>query len=91
MSLSLEIQGLRRDGADVALPDPYDLRALRTHPLQCRALGDGGHTQVYNGGGSMASPLNPIELVGGDGHRPDVVSLAPGESDRDTRVEVVKA
>jgi len=39
----------------------------------------------------MASPLNPIELVGGYGHlRPDVVSFAPGESDRDTRVEVVK-
>ena len=40
----------------------------------------------------MASPLNPVELVGGYGHiRPDVVSLGPGPNDRGTRVEVKKA
>jgi len=40
----------------------------------------------------MASPLNPIEMVGGYGHiRPDVVSLGPGPNDRGTRVEVKKA
>ena len=40
----------------------------------------------------MASPLNPIEMVGGYGHiRPDVVSLGPGPNDRGTRVEVRKA
>jgi DMSO reductase family type II enzyme molybdopterin subunit len=39
--------------------------------------------------GVMASPLNPIELVGGYGHiRPDVVSLSAGPNDRGTRVEV---
>jgi nitrate reductase alpha subunit len=40
----------------------------------------------------MASPLNPVELVGGYGHiQPDPIAFAPGVSDRDTRVEVVKA
>lgn len=40
----------------------------------------------------MASPLNPIELVGGYGHiRPDVVSLSAGPNDRGTRVEVRRA
>jgi DMSO reductase family type II enzyme molybdopterin subunit len=39
--------------------------------------------------GVMASPLNPIELVGNYGHiRPDVVSLSAGPNDRGTRVEV---
>lgn len=40
----------------------------------------------------MASPLNPIELAGGlTGHiRPWSVSLYPGFSDRDTRVEARK-
>ena len=42
--------------------------------------------------GVMASPLNPIELVGGYGHiRPDVVSLSAGPNDRGTRVEVRRA
>lgn len=40
----------------------------------------------------MASPLNPVELVGGYGHiRPDVVSLSAGPNDRGTRVEVRRA
>jgi DMSO reductase family type II enzyme molybdopterin subunit len=40
----------------------------------------------------MASPMNPIELVGGYGHlRPGPALGAPGISDRDTRVEVRKA
>ncbi|MBI4529362.1 MAG: molybdopterin-dependent oxidoreductase [Deltaproteobacteria bacterium] len=40
----------------------------------------------------MASPMNPIELVGGYGHiRPDPVICSPGMSDRDTRVEIRKA
>ena len=39
----------------------------------------------------MASPLNPIELVGGYAHiRPDPIICSPGLSDRDTRVEVRK-
>ena len=37
----------------------------------------------------MAAPLNPIELVGDYGHiRPDPLIAMPGQSDRDTRVEV---
>lgn len=40
----------------------------------------------------MATPLNPIELVGDYGHiRPDPLICMPGQSDRDTRVEVRKA
>jgi DMSO reductase family type II enzyme molybdopterin subunit len=39
----------------------------------------------------MASPLNPIELVGDYGHiRPDALICMPGQNDRDTRVEVRK-
>jgi nitrate reductase alpha subunit len=39
----------------------------------------------------MATPLNPIELVGDYGHiRPDALICMPGQSDRDTRVEVRK-
>jgi nitrate reductase alpha subunit len=37
----------------------------------------------------MAAPLNPIELVGDYGHiRPDPLICMPGQSDRDTRVEI---
>jgi DMSO reductase family type II enzyme molybdopterin subunit len=40
----------------------------------------------------MAAPLNPIELVGDYGHiRPDPLIAMPGQSDRDTRVEIKKA
>jgi nitrate reductase alpha subunit len=40
----------------------------------------------------MASPINPIELVGGYGHiRADPMVCSPGLSDRDTRVEMRKA
>lgn len=40
----------------------------------------------------MAAPLNPIELVGDYGHiRPDALIAIPGQSDRDTRVEVRRA
>jgi nitrate reductase alpha subunit len=40
----------------------------------------------------MAAPLNPIELVGDYGHiRPDPLIAIPGQSDRDTRVEIKKA
>ncbi len=40
----------------------------------------------------MASPMNPIELVGGYGHiRPDPVICSPGLSDRDTRVDLRRA
>jgi anaerobic selenocysteine-containing dehydrogenase len=39
--------------------------------------------------GVMASPMNPIELVGGYGQlRRDPIVGAPGLSDRDTRVEI---
>jgi len=39
----------------------------------------------------MAAPLNPIELVGDYGHiRPDPLIAMPGQSDRDTRVEIKK-
>ena len=39
----------------------------------------------------MAAPLNPIELVGDYGHiRPDALICMPGQSDRDTRVELRK-
>jgi nitrate reductase alpha subunit len=39
----------------------------------------------------MAAPLNPIELVGDYGHiRPDALIAMPGQSDRDTRVEIRK-
>lgn len=40
----------------------------------------------------MASPLNPIELVGDYPHiRPDAIACSPGMNDRGTRLEVVKA
>lgn len=39
----------------------------------------------------IPSPINPIELAGGEGHlRPIQICLQPGQSDRDTRVEVVR-
>jgi nitrate reductase alpha subunit len=45
-----------------------------------------GHRSV------MASPINPAELAGDYFHlRPAPAILQPGQSDRDTRVEVVKA
>jgi anaerobic selenocysteine-containing dehydrogenase len=37
----------------------------------------------------IATPLNPVELAGGQHHlRPMVIALQPGHTDRDTRVEV---
>ena len=40
----------------------------------------------------MAAPLNPVELVGDYGHiRPDPLIAMPGQSDRDTRVEIKRA
>ena len=37
----------------------------------------------------IPSPLNPIELAGGEGHlRPIQICLQPSQNDRDTRVEV---
>ncbi|MBI5506348.1 MAG: molybdopterin-dependent oxidoreductase [Deltaproteobacteria bacterium] len=40
----------------------------------------------------IASPINPVELAGGQFHlRPMFICLQPGQSDRDTRVEVAKA
>jgi nitrate reductase alpha subunit len=37
----------------------------------------------------LPSPLNPVELAGGYTHlRPVPASLQPGQSDRETRVEV---
>ena len=37
----------------------------------------------------IPSPLNPVELAGGQFHlRPMVIALQPGHTDRDTRVEV---
>jgi DMSO reductase family type II enzyme molybdopterin subunit len=40
----------------------------------------------------IPSPLNPVELAGGEGHlRPIQICLQPSQNDRDTRVEVVAA
>lgn len=40
----------------------------------------------------IPSPMNPVELAGGQYHlRPMLICLQPGQSDRDTRVEIVKA
>jgi nitrate reductase alpha subunit len=40
----------------------------------------------------IPSPLNPVELAGGEGHlRPIQICLQPSQNDRDTRVEVVPA
>ncbi|HSQ00112.1 MAG TPA: molybdopterin-dependent oxidoreductase [Candidatus Dormibacteraeota bacterium] len=37
----------------------------------------------------IPSPINPIELAGGEGHlRPIQICLQPGQNDRDTRVDV---
>ncbi|GIW40841.1 MAG: hypothetical protein KatS3mg076_1418 [Candidatus Binatia bacterium] len=37
----------------------------------------------------IPSPLNPVELAGGEGHiRPIQICLQPSQNDRDTRVEV---
>jgi len=39
----------------------------------------------------IPSPLNPVELAGGEGHlRPIQICLQPSQNDRDTRVEVVR-
>jgi DMSO reductase family type II enzyme molybdopterin subunit len=39
----------------------------------------------------IPSPINPVELAGGQFHlRPMFICLQPGQSDRDTRVEVVR-
>lgn len=39
----------------------------------------------------IPSPMNPIELAGGEGHlRPIQICLQPSQNDRDTRVEVRK-
>ncbi len=51
--------------------------------------------QFKNGKGFqnlIPSPLNPVELAGGQFHlRPMVIALQPGHTDRDTRVEVEAA
>jgi len=40
----------------------------------------------------IACPLNPVELSGGQFHlRPMSICLQPSHTDRDTRVEVVRA
>lgn len=40
----------------------------------------------------IPTPLNPVELAGGQFHmRPMIISMQPGHSDRDTRVEVEAA
>ena len=39
----------------------------------------------------IPSPLNPVELAGGEGHlRPIQICLQPSQNDRDTRVDVVR-
>ena len=39
----------------------------------------------------IPSPINPIELAGGEGHlRPIQICLQPSQNDRDTRVEVTR-
>ena len=51
--------------------------------------------QFKNGRGFqslIASPLNPVELAGGQYHiRPMVIAMQPSHTDRDTRVEVERA
>jgi anaerobic selenocysteine-containing dehydrogenase len=48
--------------------------------------------QFANGKGSQTlipSPLNPVELAGGQYHmRPVTIAMQPSHTDRDTRVEV---
>jgi anaerobic selenocysteine-containing dehydrogenase len=40
----------------------------------------------------LPSPLNPVELAGGYNHlRPVPAALQPGQSDRETRVEMERA
>jgi hypothetical protein len=40
----------------------------------------------------IPTPLNPVELAGGQFHmRPMIISMQPGHTDRDTRVEVEAA
>lgn len=49
-------------------------------------LGGKGYRNV------LPSPLNPIELAGGYNHlRPAPASLQPGQSDRETRVDIARA
>jgi DMSO reductase family type II enzyme molybdopterin subunit len=39
----------------------------------------------------IPSPLNPVELAGGEGHlRPISICLQPSQNDRDTRVEIAR-
>ena len=40
----------------------------------------------------IPTPLNPVELAGGQFHmRPMAISMQPSHTDRDTRVDVVRA
>ena len=57
------------------------------HAWEDYQFGSGrGHRNV------LPSPLNPVELAGGYNHlRPVPASLQPGQSDRETRVEMEKA
>ena len=61
-------------------------QAIIYHAWENYQFEGGGHFKSV-----MAAPLNPIELVGDYGHiRPDALIAMPGQSDRDTRVEVRK-
>ncbi len=90
--------------ADGDLVEVYnDIDSFRIHAKISSALRP-GQVIVYHAwenyqfpGGKgfqnlIPSPLNPVELAGGEGHlRPIQICLQPGQNDRDTRVEVVHA
>lgn len=93
----------RRSIADGELVEVRnDIDSFRIHAKVSRAVRP-GQVIIYHAwenyqfaGGKgfqnlIPSPLNPIELAGGEGHlRPIQICMQPSQNDRDTRVEVVK-
>jgi nitrate reductase alpha subunit len=79
-----------------------DINAFRIHAKVSRTVRPGQviiyhawENYQFEGGKGfqnlIPSPLNPIELAGGEGHlRPIQICMQPSQNDRDTRVEVVK-
>jgi len=103
MYMSVDDAGTRgiQDGELVEVRN--DIDAFRIHAKVSPALRPGQlivyhaweNYQFVDGKGFqnlIPSPINPIELAGGEGHlRPIQICLQPSQNDRDTRVEVRKA
>ncbi|MBI2877894.1 MAG: molybdopterin-dependent oxidoreductase, partial [Candidatus Tectomicrobia bacterium] len=100
MSLSDAARRGIKDGDEVEVKN--DLNSFRIHAKVSPSVRP-GQVMIYHAWENymfkegklfqnlMPSPINPIELAGGQFHlRPMFLCLHPGQSDRDTRVEVTK-